>query len=109
MTVKDIIEVEDLKKTELPKDLEVTEDNKHSRIRNGLRQVGRYALDALATLGDFASIAGMILPAVGIAGKAVSGISRALSGVGAIGDVAGAMASTAQMFEEKSKMAQPAM
>ncbi len=106
MRVKDIIEVEDLKKTELPKDLEVTEDNKPSRIRNGLRRVGRFALDALATLGDFASVAGMFLPAVGVA---ISGISRALSGVGAVGDVAGAIASTAQMFEEKNQMAQPAM
>ena len=109
MRVKDIIEVEDLKKTELPKDLEVAEDNKPSRIRNGLRRVGRFALDALATLGDFASVAGMFLPAVGVAGTAISGISRALSGVGAVGDVAGAIASTAQMFEEKNQMAQPAM
>ncbi len=103
MRVKDIIEVEDLKKTELPKDLEVTEDNKPSRIRNGLRQVGRYALDAMIVVGGVATLAGVLLPAVGLAGAAVSEIGMALTAAATVGQIAEAVSNTAGALGGKSQ------
>lgn len=105
MRVKDIIETDALKDQELLNEEMEENTTKSSKIRKGLKKVGRAVLNALGTIGDFASVAGMFIPAVGIAGTAISGVSRALSGVGAIGDIAGVMASTGELFNEKEQLA----
>ncbi len=105
MRVKDIIKVEDLKNAKLFNDNKVIEDNKPNKIRNGLKKVGKIALNSLGTIGDLASVAGMLLPAVGLAGAAVSGVSKILGGVSAIGDIAGAVSSAGELFNEKSQLA----
>lgn len=103
MRVKDIIEVKNLKEG-LFNDVETSEDNKSSKIRNELKRVGKTALNAMGVIGDFASVVGMILPAVGLAGTVITGVSKILSGVGAVGDIAGVVASTGELFNEKEQL-----